>query len=362
MAKYLWLDTEDECNRWNKHTKAEVHIAIESFFNNANIILKHDNNFKEKLCSCINGEIEVKPKIRTVTRQRDGVKCSKKYRGIEIDFFNSELRKRLNSNDLLLFEVYNREGIFYTSNGKKGFDFAQLDYRYNLLQLWNQCFGKRGLYKGEELWESALKRTVTRQRDGVKCSKKYRGIEIDFFNSELRKRLNSNDSLLFEVYNREGVFYTSNGKKGFDFAQLDYRYNLLQLWNQCFGKRGLYKGEELWESALKQNPFLKEAADEIDFNAFERGKDVEVKKEVMTILGELQFGNWGLIYRDLFKLLDADANSGVDLFVYITAHHNLLSYASDQIVNYDDTARVLNEFSHLIKVPVWLIGLDIEVK
>lgn len=268
MAKYLWLDTEDECNRWNKHTKAEVHIAIESFFNNANIILKHDNNFKEKLCSCINGEIEVKPKIRTVTRQRDGVKCSKKYRGIEIDFFNSELRKRLNSNDLLLFEVYNREGIFYTSNGKKGFD----------------------------------------------------------------------------------------------FAQLDYRYNLLQLWNQCFGKRGLYKGEELWESALKQNPFLKEAADEIDFNAFERGKDVEVKKEVMTILGELQFGNWGLIYRDLFKLLDADANSGVDLFVYITAHHNLLSYASDQIVNYDDTARVLNEFSHLIKVPVWLIGLDIEVK
>ncbi len=345
MAKYSWLDTEDECNAWGQRKKARVYIATESFFNNANIILKHDNDFKEGLCSCVNGEIAVRPKVRTVTRQRDGVKCSKKYRGIEIDFFNSELRKRLNSNDSLLFEVYNREG-----------------------------------------------RTVTRQRDGVKCSKKYRGIEIDFFNSELRKRLNSNDSLLFEVYNREGIFYTSNGKKGFDFAQLDYRYNLLQLWNQCFGKRGLYKGEELWESALKQNPFLKEAADEIDFNGFERGKDVEVKsalkqnpflkeaadeidfngfergkdvevkKEVMTILGELQFGNWGLIYRDLFKLLDADANSGVDLFVYITAHQNLLSYASDQVVNYDETVKVLNEFSHLIKVPVWLIGLDIEVK
>lgn len=268
MAKYSWLDTEDECNAWGQRKKARVYIATESFFNNANIILKHDNDFKEGLCSCVNGEIAVRPKVRTVTRQRDG----------------------------------------------------------------------------------------------VKCSKKYRGIEIDFFNSELRKRLNSNDSLLFEVYNREGIFYTSNGKKGFDFAQLDYRYNLLQLWNQCFGKRGLYKGEELWESALKQNPFLKEAADEIDFNGFERGKDVEVKKEVMTILGELQFGNWGLIYRDLFKLLDADANSGVDLFVYITAHQNLLSYASDQVVNYDETVKVLNEFSHLIKVPVWLIGLDIEVK
>ncbi len=51
MAKYLWLDTEDECNAWGQRKKARVYIATESFFNNANIILKHDNDFKEGLCS-----------------------------------------------------------------------------------------------------------------------------------------------------------------------------------------------------------------------------------------------------------------------------------------------------------------------
>lgn len=267
MSKYSWLDCDEECKKWKQHKKAKIKVVTESFFNNANIILKHDNDFKEKLCSCINGEIQIVTKVRTVQRQKN----KKKY------------------------------------------------------------------------------------------SRKYRGIEIDFFNSELREKLKNNDSLLFEVYNEEGVFYTSNGKRGFDFAQLDNKYNLFQLWNQCFGKRALYNGEELWKDSLEQNAFLKEVADVINFSTFEKGKDVEVKKDAITILGELQFGNWGLVYRDLFKLLDADANSGVDLFVYITAHNKLLSYASDQIVSYDDTVKVLNEFSNLIKVPVWLIGLDIEI-
>lgn len=194
-----------------------------------------------------------------------------------------------------------------------------------------------------------------------KSTKHYKGIDITELNKSLRVLLSQDQQILFEVYNKDGVFYTSNSKSGFDFAYLDKTYNLIQLWNLCFGIRGLYNGQEHWNKSLKDNNFIKIEEDSFDFSSFEVGNDKRFTKSSLTILGELQFGNWGLAYRDLFKLLQADINSGVDLFVYVTAHNNLLSYASDNIVSYEDTIKILNEFSNLIKIPIWVIGLDIEV-
>lgn len=199
-----------------------------------------------------------------------------------------------------------------------------------------------------------------------KSTKYYQGIDITELNKSLRYLLSNDPKILFEVYNNDGVFYTSNSKSGFDFAYLDRTYNLIQLWNLCFGRRGLYDGENHWNKSLNDNDFIKseyESSNNEYFKlaSFERGKDIRFTKSELTILGELQFGNWGLAYRDLFKLLQADANSGVDLFVYVTAHNNLLSYASDNIVSYQDTIKILNEFSNLIKVPIWVIGLDIQI-
>ncbi|MDB8574077.1 hypothetical protein [Turicibacter sanguinis] len=65
--------------------------------------------------------------------------------------------------------------------------------------------------------------------------------------------------------------------------------------------------------------------------------------------------------RDLFKLLHADTNSGIDLFVYVTADKKLLDYANDRTVSYDKTIEIWNEFSNLVKVPIWVIGLDLDV-
>lgn len=264
---YFWIEKNDFPS-WESKTSGLLSISCQYFFNNSNIILNQNLDFKENIISNLTGEIPIKPILRHTQRSEN----KKKYK------------------------------------------------------------------------------------------KYYKGINIKKLNDELRIKLKSNSNLLFEVYNEEGVFYTSNGTKGFDFACLDSNYNLINLWNLCFGRKSLYNGKDYWEETLKSNSFLESAASNFNVASYPLGQDIPSNKEVLTILGELQFGNWGLAYRDLFKLLHADALSGVDLFVYVTAHNNLLSYASDGIVSYSDTISILNEFSSLIKIPIWVIGLDIHIE
>ena len=266
---YFWLENDSEIKEWESTRIGSIYASNEYFFNNSNIILGQDPDFRDELLSYLSGEIDIKPTIRSTQR---------------------------------------------TLNKKK--------------------------YK-----------------------KFYKGIDIDALNSSLRLNLNTDSRLLFELYNDDGVFYTSNSKKGFDFARIDTTYNLINLWNLCFGRKSLYDGESHWKKSLESNDFIKSASEleGLNLESFKIGEDKKIIKNALTILGELQFGNWGLAYRDLFKLLQADTNSGVDLFVYVTAHNNLLSYASDGIVSYEDTVKILNEFSNLIKVPIWVIGLDIEI-
>lgn len=264
---YFWLENNEDIKQWESTIKGNLYIGNEYFFNNSNIILNQDSEFYNRLKSNIIGEIDIEPTVRSTQRSKN----KKKYK------------------------------------------------------------------------------------------KYYKGINIDAFNSSLRLSLNKYPNLLFELYNDDGVFYTSNAKKGFDFASIDADYNIIKLWNLCFGKKSLYDGESHWKKSLESNDFIMSASKGFNFESFEKGQDIKIIKNSLTILGELQFGNWGLAYRDLFKLLHADTNSGVDLFVYITAHNNLLSYASDGIVSYEDTIKILNEFSNLIKVPIWVIGLDLDI-
>jgi hypothetical protein len=194
-----------------------------------------------------------------------------------------------------------------------------------------------------------------------KSSKEYQGINIEYFNKSLRSKLLCCNDLLFEVYNDEGVFFSSNSTKGFDFGKFDREYNLINLRNLCFGRRSLYNGQNYWDDCIKKNKFLQELYNKNEtILSYPEGYDAPNTKKSLTILGELQFGNWGLAYRDFFKLLQADNYSGVDLFVYVTATNNLLSYSSDGIVSFESTVKILEEFSNLIKIPIWVIGLDIE--
>ena len=88
--------------------------------------------------------------------------------------------------------------------------------------------------------------------------------------------------------------------------------------------------------------------------------DYCVDKEKLTVVGELQFGNWALVYRDLFRLLDADSNPGVDFYIYVTADKELSGLLSSQTVSFNKTAEILQQYRNIIRVPIWLIGLGID--
>ena len=80
----------------------------------------------------------------------------------------------------------------------------------------------------------------------------------------------------------------------------------------------------------------------------------------MTVVGELQFGNWALIYKDLFRLLAADNDPGIDFYIYVAADEKLSSFLSRNTVSFKQADSVMNEYRSIIKTPIWLISLGIE--
>lgn len=79
------------------------------------------------------------------------------------------------------------------------------------------------------------------------------------------------------------------------------------------------------------------------------------------MLGEIQFGNWALAYRDLLKTLKANVQTSVDCLIYIVPAGNLEGLLSDGIVTYNKMKVILDDFAEVVNVPVWLLGLDIKV-
>jgi hypothetical protein len=190
--------------------------------------------------------------------------------------------------------------------------------------------------------------------------KPVRGIKADFLNKEVRRLLRlSIDNLREEVNEEHGVFYyTSKEKKqiaGFDFAILNSCENVNRLYDLCFGKLRYVDGQKRWNRFLTNNPELMHYMHNIEFKNFSSEIDEPL------ILGEIQFGNWALAYRDLFKILKANVQTSVDCLVYICPTGDLESMLSDGIVTFGKTKKIIQEFSKIINVPVMLIGLDIKL-
>jgi hypothetical protein len=194
-----------------------------------------------------------------------------------------------------------------------------------------------------------------------------RGIKADDLNKVIRELLKSipNNELKFEVYEENGVFYFSEEKSsigGFDFAILNHYNNILALRNLCFGSLQYADGEKRWANFLKKNPDLVEISETLK-KIEEKGRNIKRDiQENLTplIVGEIQFGNWALAYRDFFKVLKADVQNSVDCLIYIVPTGNLEKLLSDGIVTFDKTKKIIEEFSKVISVPVWLIGIDVE--
>ncbi|MEK6512989.1 BglII/BstYI family type II restriction endonuclease [Myroides odoratimimus] len=192
------------------------------------------------------------------------------------------------------------------------------------------------------------------------------GIKADELNKELRRALENRDiqDLKFEAFEEDGVFYFSENKRkiaGFDFAIINDKNNLIRLRNLCYGRLQYADRNKRWAAFLKNNERLKPLAEEI-IRIGEEGKDLEddLEKVKPLIVGEIQFGNWGLVYRDFFKVLKADIYNSIDCLIYIVPTGRLESLLSDGIVTYDGTEKIIKEFEKVLTVPIWLIGIDIE--
>lgn len=189
----------------------------------------------------------------------------------------------------------------------------------------------------------------------------YEGINATSLNKELRKCLDI-EPIKGETHVENGVFYHTT-KEGFDFSIYDENYNMARLYNYYQGAVGVLDGDQKIIDLYKKMGYKKKEWKEkigaiqskVAYNS-----DFIVDKEILTIVGELQFGNWALVYRDLFRLLDADSNPGVDFYIYITADEELSKLLSANTVSFKQAQAVISEYLSILKTPIWLISLGVE--
>ena len=189
----------------------------------------------------------------------------------------------------------------------------------------------------------------------------YDGVNATSLNAELRRCLNSN-SIKGETHVENGVFFHKT-KEGFDFSVYDEEYNMARLYNYYQGAVGVLDGDkkiiDLYDKVgcgkKEWKGKISAIRSKVGYNA-----DYAVDKKILTVAGELQFGNWALIYRDLFRLLDADSDPGVDFYIYVAADDDLSRLLSANTVSYRSASSVISEYLSIIKTPIWLIGLGFD--
>jgi hypothetical protein len=189
-----------------------------------------------------------------------------------------------------------------------------------------------------------------------------KGITADSVNKALKTSLKSIESLKFEVKYKDGVLFDSPKIGGFDFALFDEEFNIINFRNYCFGKKVAFEGYEEWIRELNKRADWKALVDNMNLSYHDEldGIDLPNVKKRPTIIGEVQFANWALAYYDLFKVLHLDNLADLDLLIYITATGDLNNYLSDGNVNYLNMAQIIQEHSSILKVPIWLIGIDVK--
>ena len=94
--------------------------------------------------------------------------------------------------------------------------------------------------------------------------------------------------------------------------------------------------------------YLNEYVNSASFNDYEENDDIPL------ILGEIQFGNWALAYRDFFKILKANVQTSVDCLIYICPTGDLENMLSDGIVTFNKTKKI---FTHKIIISWFTWGV-----
>ena len=81
------------------------------------------------------------------------------------------------------------------------------------------------------------------------------------------------------------------------------------------------------------------------------------------VLGEIQFGNWALAYRDIGRILAVRQKfpqAPISLFVVAVATGCLADQISSGTVNFNRSRDALSRVGNDLPVPTWLVGIDYE--
>lgn len=216
--------------------------------------------------------------------------------------------------------------------------------------------------------EKRIKKALSQEEEiefssrNYKGKPEYEGITAASLNEALRRCLSA-EKFKGETHVENGVFFHQS-KEGFDFSEYDEEYNKVRLYNYYQGTVGILNGDvkilELYKKMGYKKKEWKGKIEEIRVKVKMDNCDAEAEKVILTVVGELQFGNWALLYRDFFRLLEADDNPGVDLYIYVTADDELSKLLSANTVSYGKADKFIGESLSLIKTPIWLIGLGID--
>ena len=187
----------------------------------------------------------------------------------------------------------------------------------------------------------------------------YIGYDATDVNKKLREQMDSIVGIHKETHIEYGALFHDT-KKGFDFSLYDEQYNYRILRNAFMGYPGRYNGNVELVKLHKPLKLIKTEWERMiaDMGGTP-GENLDEDKNCMTIVGELQFGNWALVKHDLLRLLNSSESLPIDFYVYIAPTGELESKLSKGIVTYDKVIDAVMENKRIIKTPMWIIGLDI---
>lgn len=196
-----------------------------------------------------------------------------------------------------------------------------------------------------------------------RSTKRFRGVNRKPWEQHVRDRLENLDWSL-EVAVEDGLVIEQGLRSEadrFDIATYDTEEQVQRLWNLCFGEKALADGMPRWESHLDESDDWIAAAESLGLDPEHGEEDIEISKDEPLVLGEIQGGNWGLLYRDLFKLVAASAQSDIDLYVYIVPDKMFSEMISDNTVSYERVVEFLQTraYRQVLKTPIWVVGVDI---
>lgn len=182
------------------------------------------------------------------------------------------------------------------------------------------------------------------------------GINADSVNKALRNALKKIKGVNFETSVENGAFFERKTKSDFDFSFYDKMLNYEKFWNHC---RKLMEFDEKIKQSITSE-YVESWEEFLMSYKPERSEDVNTGIDEYTVIGEIQFGNWAMIYKDIIRLLRAKNSPGVELYIYITDMGKLNDFLSSKIVEYKKALQVLQENMDLIETPILIIGLDID--